>query len=91
MKRNIFSYKGKADRSEFWIICLICIGSLFIAGPVIDSMPDNTARTVIILLYALLFSKVMLAVTIRRCNDLGLSGKAMFNPKNWLRIPFDKN
>ena len=89
MKRNIFAYRGRATRQEFWMICLGCIVTLFIAGPVIDSITDQPQRTVLMVLYILLVVKVLSAVTTRRCHDLGLSGWGMFNPKNFFRIPFE--
>lgn len=90
MKRNIFRYTGKATRTEFWTICICCIASLFVAGPVIDSI-DNPGKTAVIILYALLFIRTLSAVAARRCHDLGLSGWSQFNPRYYLRIPFGKS
>lgn len=88
MSRNIFTYKGKATRLEFWLICLACIASLIVASPVIDSINDP-AKTSIIVLYSLLMARVLSAVSSRCCHDLGLSGWGQFNPIDFLRIPFE--
>lgn len=71
---SIFSFKGRAKRSEFWAVTL----PIAILSSLVDLIPDdafdNTAFCISFVIFAILITWIELATNTRRCHDLGHNG-----------------
>lgn len=75
---NIFTFSGRAPRSEYWwfvLFCSIAVAvSLFIAVSLRVTNPDDIIGAIVFLLTLLLVNIALLGVTVRRLHDIDLSG-----------------
>lgn len=78
---SIFSFKGRAKRSEYWAVNL----PIAILSRMSDMIPDdayeNIAVSLGIIILAILMVWIGVATNTRRCHDLGHNGF-------WQLIPF---
>ncbi len=78
---SVFSFKGKAKRSEYWIVNL----PIAILGRMSDMIPDDAYESLAVslgvIILAILMVWIGVATNTRRCHDLGHNGF-------WQLIPF---
>ena len=78
---SIFSFKGRAKRSEYWAVSL----PIAILNQMSDLIPDdiyeNLAVSLGVIILAILMIWIGVATNTRRCHDLGHNGF-------WQLIPF---
>ena len=78
---SIFSFKGRAQRSEYWAVNL----PIAILGRMSEMIPDdafeNIAVSLGVIILAILMVWIGVATNARRCHDLGHNGF-------WQLIPF---
>ena len=78
---DIFSFKGRANRAEYWTVNL----PVAILGRMSDTIPDEAYENILVCLGIIVLSIIMawisIAVNTRRCHDLGHNGF-------WQLIPF---
>lgn len=78
---SIFSFKGRAKRSEYWAVNL----PIAILGRMSDVIPDDAYDSlgvcIGVIILAILMVWIGLATNTRRCHDLGHNGF-------WQLIPF---
>lgn len=72
---SIFSFKGRAQRSEYWAVNLL----IAILGRMSEMIPDDAFENIAVSLGVIVLT--ILATNARRCHDLGHSGF-------WQLIPF---
>lgn len=90
--KNIFNFKGRASRYEFWgfsllnlFFLLFVIGGLFfLFANTGDSMPISSTGAIIFLVLMLVEFFVYLALAVRRLHDGGYTAwKGFFKPLFW--------
>lgn len=78
---NIFSFKGRAQRSEYWAVRIPVIIFSRMGELIPESAYDNPALSIGIVILSVLALWIYLATNTRRCHDLGHNGL-------WQLIPF---
>ena len=80
MMKTLFSFKGRATRSEWWGV-VIAVGLLSYAmDPILEGNP-SVLISIIVLALCVLMIWISIATNTRRCHDLGHNGL-------WQLIPF---
>ena len=69
-KNNIFSFKGRATRTEYWLVTFICNFVAIPANKDIDMVLPLLTLYLIVLLVAMW---IYIATMVRRCHDRGKS------------------
>ena len=69
-KNNIFSFKGRATRTEYWLVTFICN---FVAIPANKDIEMSTLVTILYCIVMLAALWVYIATMVRRCHDRGKS------------------
>ena len=69
-KSNIFSFKGRATRTEYWLVTFICN---FVAIPANKDIEMSTLVTILYCIVMLAALWVYIATMVRRCHDRGKS------------------
>lgn len=78
---NVFSFKGRIRRTEYWITYIVYVIVNVIMAPVINSPEPELTGLVIYWILSLILCWVVLAQGAKRCHDLGHNGW-------WQLIPF---
>jgi uncharacterized membrane protein YhaH (DUF805 family) len=69
-KNNIFSFKGRATRTEYWLVTFICN---FVAIPANKDIEMSALVTILYCIVMLAALWVYIATMVRRCHDRGKS------------------
>lgn len=69
-KSNIFSFKGRATRTEYWLVTFICN---FVAIPANKDIEMSALVTILYCIVMLAALWVYIATMVRRCHDRGKS------------------
>lgn len=69
-KNNIFSFKGRATRTEYWLVTFICN---FVAIPANKDLEMSALVTILYCIVMLAALWVYIATMVRRCHDRGKS------------------
>jgi len=69
-KNNIFSFKGRATRTEYWLVTFNCN---FVAIPANKDIEMSTLVTILYCIVMLAALWVYIATMVRRCHDRGKS------------------
>lgn len=78
---NIFSFKGRAKRSEYWSVKLPLLFLINMIGMIPEDAYDNLIISIGLIVLLILIFWIEIAVNTRRCHDLGHNGF-------WQLIPF---
>lgn len=87
---NIFSFKGKASRTEFIAVCLTTMVATCVIGMLVDKYLLFPTRMACIIATSILFVWIITATASRRCHDLGMSGLMQLHPVKSLKLLFQK-
>jgi uncharacterized membrane protein YhaH (DUF805 family) len=82
-KNNIFSFKGRATRTEYWLVTFICN---FVAIPANKDIEMSTLVTILYCIVMLAALWVYIATMVRRCHDRGKSWWFIFIPLYFLLL-----
>ena len=82
-KNNIFSFKGRATRTEYWLVTFICN---FVAIPANKDIEMSTLVTILYCIVMLAALWVYIATMVRRCYDRGKSWWFIFIPLYFLLL-----
>ena len=82
-KSNIFSFKGRATRTEYWLVTFICN---FVAIPANKDIEMSTLVTILYCIVMLAALWVYIATMVRRCYDRGKSWWFIFIPLYFLLL-----
>ena len=82
-KNNIFSFKGRATRTEYWLVTFICN---FVAIPANKDIEMSTLVTILYCIVMLAALWVYIATMVRRCHDRGKSWCFIFIPLYFLLL-----
>ena len=82
-KNNIFSFKGRATRTEYWLVTFICN---FVAIPANKDIEMSTLVTILYCIVMLAALWVYIATMVRRCHDRGKSWWFRFIPLYFLLL-----
>ena len=77
---NLFSFKGRAHRAEYWGINLPIAIIARSSASIPDDAYDNLGVCLIIILLSVLILWICIATNTRRCHDLGHNGFWQFIP-----------
>ena len=69
-KSNLFSFKGRTTRTEYWFVTFICN---FVAIPANKDIEMSTLVTILYCIVMLAALWVYIATMVRRCHDRGKS------------------
>ena len=69
-KNNIFSFKGRSTRTEYWLVTFICN---FVAIPANKDIEMSALVTILYCIVMLAALWVYIATMVRRCHDRGKS------------------
>ncbi len=79
--KNIFNFKGRTSRFEFWSFMLINIFALLLVSLGIETLAPSTIALVLTVLIYLVEIVVYLSIFVRRLHDAGYSAwKGFFRP-----------
>ena len=78
---NLFSFNGRARRTEYWLVNLPIAFMLRMSDMIPDDAYEDLAVCILVIVLAALMIWVSVATNSRRCHDLGHNGF-------WQLIPF---
>ena len=82
-KSNLFSFKGRTTRTEYWFITFICN---FVAIPANKDIEMSAIVTILYCIVMLAALWVYIATMVRRCHDRGKSWWFIFIPLYFLLL-----
>ena len=82
-KNNILSFKGRATRTEYWLVTFICN---FVAIPANKDIEMSALVTILYCIVMLAALWVYIATMVRRCHDRGKSWWFIFIPLYFLLL-----
>ncbi len=88
MFRNWLSFKGRARRKEYWIICLVSCFLYSLLDVIMADAYDSSGLALIVLLFVICYCWVLFSANTRRCHDLGHNGFWQFIPFYGLWMAF---
>ena len=97
MFQNVFSFKGRIRRLEYWLIPILSYLAMFIAMAlliaIVGDHPGESASNVVVaicILLSIVFWWVNIAANTKRCHDLGHSGWFQLIPFYFLVLLFEE-
>lgn len=82
-KSNLFSFKGRTTRTEYWFVTFICN---FVAIPANKDIEMSAIVTILYCIVMLAALWVYIATMVRRCHDRGKSWWFIFIPLYFLLL-----
>lgn len=82
-KSNLFSFKGRTTRTEYWFVTFICN---FVAIPANKDIEMSALVTILYCIVMLAALWVYIATMVRRCHDRGKSWWFIFIPLYFLLL-----
>lgn len=81
MFKNVFLFKGRARRSEFWVAYAVFFAAMMLPSAILDAGGDSGFLTFLCIVLIIGGIWLFLSEGTRRCHDLGHSGF-------WMLIPY---
>ena len=81
MFKNVFLFKGRARRSEFWVAFVVFYAAIMLISAILDAGGDSGFLSVLCIILYIGGIWLFLSEETRRCHDLGHSGF-------WMLIPY---
>lgn len=76
--KNMFNFKGRASRSNFWYVVLVNAIISFLIRMLLFMFSDGNNIQIFVSLISLLISLSMISLFVRRLHDIGKSGFCYF-------------
>lgn len=81
MFKNVFLFKGRARRSEFWVAYAIFFAAVMLSSAILDAGGDSAILSFLCIILIIGGFWLFLSEGARRCHDLGHNGF-------WMLIPY---